>query len=641
MIISVRALSNLDGPNVWWSKPATSGEMVIRLSDEMPAAECLRLIRVLAAEIGALDDPDTPVPPLDILPFEPDAGLAAIVVRLALNLERRVGFDVQFSAAFPLQDGSGHRFAFAHEDHRVGEAAIRLACRIVNHHFGGSNAPLDYDLEFTRRFSFLARSRRHGTAAQVVVNEARRRGIPVQRTDPSGRVTDLGNGMYRKRMHGSITSHTSVMAQRICGDKELTSRYLRQAGLPVPEERLVRTAEQAVAAANELGYPVVLKPVDVGGSHGVVVGVADEMQVRDRFAESLDVSPSKRVLVQSHVSGRDYRVLVVNGAVVAASWHRRAFVTGDGVRSVNELIAWENATLRVDRMLVPFKKIKDDGEVDRVLGAQGLHRASVPAAGQEIDVRATGKEIQGGIVYDLTDDIHPDNAEICVLAARAVGSDIVSMDVVATDITQSIWTHGGAILDLNIGSGFKNELAPFEGQVRDPGPAIIDMLFPPGSIARAPLIAVIGSADEGCATVRAIADQLRTLGRTIGVASRDGVTIGQRTWREGDATDVEGARLVLDHPSTEIAVLQVDPSRVMAEGLAFDYADVVVVTSLSGLWTPFGRPVETVVTDLAVQSTLILNAGDAVAAAFADVSSGQTVLADVDAIPGIVVSAVR
>ena len=63
-----------------------------------------------------------------------------------------------------------------------------------------------------------------------------------------------------------MTSATSAIAVDIASDKDLTTRLLGAAGLPVPKQESVRTADQAVTVARRIGFPVVVKPLD--GNHG-------------------------------------------------------------------------------------------------------------------------------------------------------------------------------------------------------------------------------------------------------------------------------------------------------------------------------------------------------------------------------------
>src|SRR5262249_19717768 len=146
----------------------------------------------------------------------------------------------------------------------------------------------------------------------------------------------------------------------------------------------------------------------------------------------------------------------------------------------------------------------------------------------------------GGIAIDVTERVHPDNVAMFVQAAAVVGTDIASMDVISEDISESIWSNGGAILDINIGSGFRNELYPGEGEPRDPGPAIVDMLFPPGRPTRAPIIAVMGDSETASDICTVLAGILVETGASVGLATEQRLSTGGIEMSKQSAFD--GAR---------------------------------------------------------------------------------------------------
>jgi len=123
----------------------------------------------------------------------------------------------------------------------------------------------------------------------------------------------------------------------IASDKKLTNRLLDSAGLPVPRSEVVETEDEAVAAARRVGYPCVLKPLDGNHGRGVVLDLRDEAAVRAAFPVALRESRSRDVVVESHITGRDYRCLVIGGRLAAVAERVPASVTGDGVRTVREL----------------------------------------------------------------------------------------------------------------------------------------------------------------------------------------------------------------------------------------------------------------------------------------------------------------
>jgi cyanophycin synthetase len=619
MTISIETMRCIEGPNIWSRQPVTEFLIELDSPTDCQPDEVRTLADRLTDLLPLFDDPSAEVAPLEFVLIPGEQGLAAMLGPLALNLQRAVGNPVDFSAARPTAVGRTHEIVVQHWDEVVGAAASRLAVFLLNHVRSGGEPGLAPVQGWMARFGTLAASRRYGTAAQTIVAAARQRGIPVSRIDPSGRIVELGNGAYRRRIHDSLTSLTSAIADSIVGNKYLTNHYLRAAGLPVPEGSVARTVEQAVVAARAIGYPVVVKPVDLGGSVGVFVDLRDEDEVRNAFAPAAAASVSGRVLVEKYVAGNEYRALIVNDQVVAVSHRVPAHVVGDGQHTIRRLIEVANVDPRRGKFdSDPLKEIVVDAMTMELLERQHLDLEAVPATGQCVRLKPTGKIPHGGFSIDRTDDVHPDNAAILRQAARVVGLDIASMDLVAHDIAESMWTTSGAIIEINTRSGFRIELHPGEGKSRDAGPGIVDMLFPPDRPVRAPIVAVTGDPRTSTVISRLIARFTTEAGSAVGLVSRDGLVIAGTRIRAVDALDPSGVRTLLNNPATEVVVAEVDPQQIMDQWLGFDYCDVAVVTSLSGLTTPFGKPIETVLTDLiGSNGVLVVNADDPGAASLA------------------------
>lgn len=137
------------------------------------------------------------------------------------------------------------------------------------------------------------------------------------------RSLSTARGLYALRMlelHGIPTVNTYATAT-ICADKLLTSAALSEATVPQPQYRLAFTPETALDAAEELGYPVVIKPVV--GSWGRLVGRLNDRQAAETVFEHKQVLGSYQhgiFYLQEFVNkpGRDLRVFVVGDETVAA-----------------------------------------------------------------------------------------------------------------------------------------------------------------------------------------------------------------------------------------------------------------------------------------------------------------------------------
>jgi cyanophycin synthetase len=453
---------------------------------------------------------------------------------------------------------------------------IRAAMRVTEEVLAGRQPAIDGDVAEIAR---LAERERLGVSTAAIAAAARRRGLPVRRI---GRLSmlRLGYGCARRLVCAALTEQTSALGVDIAADKMLAKQVLADAGLPVPPAVVAASAAEARSALDRLGAPVVIKPL--GGSQGrsVTVGVRAPHEAAAAFAAaSVDGSP---VLVESYVPGTDYRVLVIGEQVAAAAELRPAAVTGDGTATITQLVAAVNADpRRGDGHARELTRIELDDEVLRHLDAAGLDGCSVPGAGQVVTLRRNANLSTGGTSRDVTDLVHPDVAALCLRAAAAAGLDVCGIDLRLADIAGPRGPGDpGAVIELNASPGLRMHLSPAEGRPRDVAAAVIDRLYPPGAPVRIPVISVTGTNGK-TTTVRMIAHVLGQAGLEVGMATTDGVYRGGRLIYDADASGPRSARMVLDDPAVEAAVLETARGGIIRGGLGYDQADVAVVTNIT------------------------------------------------------------
>ncbi len=419
---------------------------------------------------------------------------------------------------------------------------------------------------------------RLGVSAAELARAARERDIPVRRlTDVS--LLQLGYGRRRRLVWAASTEQTSAIGVDIACDKAVTKQLLVAAGIPVPEGIDVRSAEEAVAAFEYLGGPVVVKPVS--GNHGRDVFVAATASEAST-AFTAAAQGGGLVLVEEYVSGTDYRALVVGDRVVAAELSP-ARVTGDGVHDIAALVAQVNADPRRgighDR---PLTRIVLDDTALAHLDRQGLTPASVPADGQVVRLRHNANLSTGGTSKDVTASVHPAIARMCVRAAAVIGLDVCGIDLRLADIGQPPGTGiaTGGIIEINATPGLRMHLHPSEGRSRDVAGHIVDTLYPPGSSSRIPIVSVTGTNGK-TSTVRLTAHLLRQRGLRAGMTTTEGVYIGDDLIHASDASGPRSADMVLGDPAVQAAVLETARGGIVRRGLGYDRADVAVITNIS------------------------------------------------------------
>jgi cyanophycin synthetase len=502
-----------------------------------------------------------------------------VAEHVALQLQQEAGFDIRRGKTRQVKTHPGrYNIVFGYGDERVGLAAARLAVRLVNH-MVRADPGLDFATELEE---FLLGSDRtaFGPSTQAILDEAVSRDIPWIRLNEYS-LLQLGQGVHQKRIRATMTSQTSALAVDVAGDKDLTSRLLAAAGLPVPRSESLRSVERAVQAAQRIGYPVVIKPLDGNHGRGVCLDLGDAGQVRAAFDVAQAESRRGWVVVESHVTGRDYRVLVIGGRMVAIAERVPAHVVGDGVHSVRELVEQTNADPRrgVGHEKV-LTRITVDAKAEALVHEQGYGLDQVPAEAAVVKLALTGNMSTGGISIDRTFEAHPDNVEIAEEAARVVGLDIAGIDFICPDISQPVREAGGAICEVNAAPGFRMHTHPTVGEPQFVAGPVMDLLFPLGAPSRVPIVAVTGTNGK-TTTSRMVAHIFKGIGRKVGMTSTDGIVIDERLVIRADASGPKSARMVLQNPRVDFAVFEVARGGILREGLGFDRCDVGVVLNVA------------------------------------------------------------
>lgn len=504
-----------------------------------------------------------------------------VMEHVALELQGLAGSEVARGLTRSTDVTGVYNVVYQYHQRDLGLAAGELSRRLLNWIIYDDDAEFDFDQEMETLIR-LAERLDYGPSTRALVDEAERRSIPVMRLDDNYSLVQLGHGVHQQRIWATTTSLTSNIAVDLASNKRLTNQMLRGIGIPVPRGVTVSEVEDAVRAARSIGYPVVLKPVDGNHGRGVRINLKSEAEVRGNFELAREESRSGRIIVESFVEGNDHRILVVGGRVTAVAERVPAHVRGDGQRTVQELVDITNEDPRRgighEKVLT---RISVDNAVVELLESQGLSLDSVPETGRFVQLRLTGNLSTGGTAIDRTDDIHPDNIEIAEQAARVIGLDIAGIDMLVKDISKPIKDQNGAICEVNAGPGFRMHTNPTEGHPRDVARPVIERLFPPGSDSRVPIIAITGSNGK-TTTTRMIAHILKMAGKRAGMTTTDGIYIDGTQILKGDMSGPQSARMVLQNPTVEVAILETARGGILRQGLGFDRCDVGVVTNITG-----------------------------------------------------------
>jgi cyanophycin synthetase len=454
------------------------------------------------------------------------------------------------------------------------EYLLRTAVKFVEALVRGESFALEEEIREAQRI--IARTEL-GPSTRTIVEAAEAFGIPWHRLDKASLI-QLGYGRNRRLIAAAMTSQTSALAVDIASDKELTKQLLKQAGIPVPQGEIVHTPEEAVSVLEWLHKPVVVKPYDGHQGEGVSLNLYTPAQVKEAFA--IASQHTKDVLVEELFLGRDFRVLVINGRMVAASERIPAHVVGDGSHSIAELIEIENRhPLRGEGHGSALTKIVVDQVIMAYLEKSGLRLEHIPETGKKVFLRENANLSQGGTAIDVTDIVHPSIKRICERAAGVIGLDICGIDLVLPSIAEPIRKGGAGIIEVNAAPGLRMHVHPSEGQAREVGRAIIEMLYPAGTPARIPVISVTGTNGKTTIT-RLITNLIAASGETVGMTTTDGIYLNDELIFAGDTTGPRSTQMILSDPSVDVAVLEVARGGIMRGGLAYDWSDISVLSNI-------------------------------------------------------------
>jgi cyanophycin synthetase len=627
-------VSHLRGPNIWTYRPVLEVWVDIGELEDFPSNLIPGLYERLLAWLPTLVEHRCGVGERGgfLQRLRDGTWAGHILEHVVLELQSLAGMRTGFGKARQTGQRGIYKVVFRTREEKVGRAALAagrdLLMAAIN------DTPYDVAATVTTLQEMVDR---HclGPSTAAIVDAATERGIPHLRLN-EGNLVQLGYGARQRRIWTAETDQTSAIAESVSRDKDLTKSLLHSCGIPVPQGRTADSRADAWAAAQEIGLPVAVKPVD--GNHGR--GVALDVTTREGVEAAYDLAleNGSGVIVEQFIPGNEHRLLVVGRRMIAAAGGEAAWVAGDGKSRVTQLI---DSQLNVDPRRgdgeeFPLNRLDvvEQPEIGLELGRQGLTPDSVPEAGRRVLVLRNGN-----VAFDVTDRVHPEVAHAACLAARVVGLDIAGVDLVAEDISRPLREQRGAIIEVNAGPGLLAHMKPATGKPRPVGEAIIDHLIGAGESGRIPIVGVAGS--RGTSLVaRLVAWLLQASGRYVGLACADGLFLDQRQVDRSDCVHWEAGQRLLINRTVDAAVIENNSRMILSEGLAYDRCTVGIVTDVHGpealadfhIDTPdqVATVLRTQVDVVLPEGVAVLNAGDPMVAGMAPLCDGEVLFYGLD-----------
>lgn len=579
--IAFLRLNYLGGPNIWTYRPVVEVWVDIGTLEEAPSNTIPGLYERLTGWLPGLVEHRCGVGERGgfLQRLREGTWAGHIMEHVAIELQNLAGMKVGFGKARSVGEHAPgvYKVVIRARNKQVGLAAIEAARDLLMAAI--NDQPFDLDATVAR-LRDLVDEHHLGPSTAAIVDAAAERRIPFVRLN-EGNLVQLGYGSAQRRIWTAETDQTSAIAEGISSDKDLTKQLLQSCGIPVPEGEVVDSPAAAWEAAQDIGFPVVVKPGDGNHGRGVTLDLYEQADIEAawHFADR----HGSEVLVEKFIEGDEHRLLVVGGKLVAAARGEAAWICGDGQATVAELV---DAQLNTDPRrgateAHPLNRIDiaEDTAILNDLARQQLEPGSVPAKGRKVLIQRNGN-----VAFEVSPQVHPEVAAVVSLAAKVVGLDIAGVDVVAKDISHPLHEQGGAVVEVNAGPGLLMHLQPASGEAQPVGRAIVDHLFPDTSPAagRIPLVGVCASRN-GCEIAALVAHLLQLSGRYTGLACGRGFYLDGRQVEAANSANFAAGQRLLINRSVQAAVIENGPATILREGLAYDRCTVGVVADAAGL----------------------------------------------------------
>jgi len=577
--MQIKKIKTLKGSNIWSTKRRKLIQMLLDLEEleEFPTNKIKGFYERITSILPSMHSHrcSEGVPGGFFHRIKEGTWMGHVIEHIALEIQTLAGMETGFGRTRETAVRGVYHVVFSYIDPDAGQYAAQAAVRIAEALIKEQKYDLQKDID---RMQELYLRNKLGPSTQSIVDAATERGIPWFRLNDHSLI-QFGYGKYQKHIEATITGNTSYTAVETVCDKQRTKELLKRFSIPIPNGACCHSFEEVKTVLENYGFPMVIKPLNGHQGKGASVNITTEQQLHSAYVNASKFG--SKVIAECFIEGDDYRILVIDHKVAAASKRTPASIAGDGIRTISELVDELNHDpRRGSGHEKPLTKILFDDETLQILKKNGMTPQTIPRKDENIILKTTANLSTGGTATDVTDALHPDVIFVAERISRIMNMDICGIDLISTDITRPLHETGSVILEVNAAPGFRMHLYPSNGIKRDVGRAVMDMLYPSQNTFRIPIIAITGTNGK-TTTSRLMAFIASQAGFNVGLTTSDGIYIQGRMVEQGDTTGPKSARYVLQDPTIDFAVLETARGGILREGIGYDHCDIAIITNIT------------------------------------------------------------
>jgi len=258
-------------------------------------------------------------------------------------------------------------------------------------------------------------------------------------------------------------------------DKQVCKNLLEEGGFPIAKGKSFWFWQKKKAldyGLKEIGFPLVVKPRSGSVSRHVTTNINTESDLIQAINNSIQYSPNfiiEKFVTKAYV----HRVTMIDFDFMACAKQIPAHIIGDGISSIENLIAKKNSNPKRDNKFI--YQLQIDKTSHDLLDKQSHNLNSIPNENEIIFLQKDPFMKLGGDLAEVTEKMHPDNKKLFFDVAKYIDIRIVGLDFLINDISTSWKEQNCAILELNPVPCIEMHHLPTYGEPKNPAKALLDM----------------------------------------------------------------------------------------------------------------------------------------------------------------------